>query len=116
MASQVRYVGSPEHKDHPSEAGAPRLRSDASKCDPALTKDLARNTRALQEGILSECVSEDFEEGFPKYVWSWLDGSVYEARHIRGPQGTYKGYKLSDEELPEDPENKLSRRRNAVQD
>jgi hypothetical protein len=48
-----------------------------------------------------------FEGGFPKYVWTWLDDDLYEARHINGPQGTYKGYKLQPEEYPLDPNNRL---------
>ena len=40
---------------------------------------------------------------FPKYVWGWLDGDLYEARHINGPAGTYKGYKLQESEYPRDP-------------
>ncbi len=48
-----------------------------------------------------------FEGGFPKYVWAWLDGDLYEARHINGPQGTYKGYKLHRLEYPKDPKGRL---------
>jgi hypothetical protein len=36
------------------------------------------------------------EGGFPKYVWTWLGEELYEARHVNGPQGTYKGYRLPD--------------------
>jgi hypothetical protein len=42
--------------------------------------------------------------GYPKYVWVVLDGVVYEARHISGPQGTYKGYELEPAEYPENLE------------
>jgi len=52
-------------------------------------------------------VSEVFEGGFPKYVWTWIAGDLYEARHINGPQGTYKGYQLEEAEYPEDPEFRL---------
>ena len=38
LAERVRYEGSPEHKDFPSFAGQPRLRSDASCC-PREIKD-----------------------------------------------------------------------------
>jgi len=107
LADKVTYVGSPEHKSHPSLAGPPALRSDASKCEPAMTNDVARNTDALREGIRRRCTSEVFEDGFPKYVWTWLDRYLYEARHIRGPAGTYKGYRLEHAERPDDPENLL---------
>ena len=103
VADAAAYVGSPEHKSHPSVAGVPALRSDASKCEPAMTRNAARNTRALQEGIRRRCTSSVFENGFPRYVWTYVDGDVFEARHIRGPAGTYKGYKLEAAEMPDDP-------------
>ena len=43
----------------------------------------------------------------PKYVWAWLKGDLYEARHINGPAGTYKGYKLLQSEYPRDPMGRL---------
>lgn len=72
-----------------------------------MTRDVQRNTEALREGIRRLCVSSVFEGGFPKYVWTWVNGALYEARHINGPQGTYKGYRLEQVEWPEDPENRL---------
>ena len=107
LAERVKYVGSPEHKDHPSPAGPPRLRSDATPCEEIMTRDVDRNTQALQEGIRRRCVSPVFEGGYPKYVWTWMDGVLYEARHINGPQGTYKGYRLEDLEIPLDPDGRL---------
>jgi hypothetical protein len=107
LAQQVQYVGSPEHKDHPGPAGAPRLRSDATPCEASMTRDINRNTEALREGIRRRCVSPIFEGGFPKYVWTWIEGILYEARHINGPRGTYKGYRLEEVEMPQDPEGKL---------
>jgi hypothetical protein len=35
IAERVSYVGSAEHKTYPA-AGTPRLRADATKCDPHL--------------------------------------------------------------------------------
>lgn len=108
VAANVRYVGSPEHKNHPSQVGPPALRfSDATPCEPERTKDLDANTAALRRGIVRLCTSSIFEGGFPKYVWTWLDGDLYEARHINGPQGTYKGYKLQPTEFPIDRDNRL---------
>ena len=40
-------------------------------------------------------------------AWGWIDGRLYEARHINGPAGTYKGYEIEKAEYPEDPENRL---------
>lgn len=102
VAARAVYLGSAEHKDHPSHVGPAALRSDATVCDPRLTKDVAANTAALRRGIERGCVSSVFEGGFPKYVWTWIGGDLFEARHINGPQGTYKGYKLEVEEYPED--------------
>ncbi|HVZ35238.1 MAG TPA: hypothetical protein VG963_22585 [Polyangiaceae bacterium] len=57
-------------------------------------------TDALREAIRAGRVGEEIG-GFPKYVWVVLDGSVYEARHINGPMGHYKGYELEPAEYPE---------------
>lgn len=92
VAARVRYVGSPEHKGAWSPHHAPKLRSDASKCPPHLSNDLDSNSSHLQRGIEARCVGRDFEDGFPKYIWVWLEDQVWEARHMRGPLGTYKAY------------------------
>ncbi len=108
VADRATYVGSSEHKDHPSHAGPPALRSDATPCEPHRTQDTDANTAALREGIRRRCTSAQFEGGFPRYVWTWMDGALYEARHINGPQGTYKGYRLETNEYPLDPEGHLN--------
>ncbi len=64
-------------------------------------------TRVLREAISRGCISATFEGGFPNYVWGWLDGQLYEARHINGPQGTYKAYMLEEFERPRDDEGRL---------
>jgi hypothetical protein len=79
------------------------LRSDASRCDPRLGYDVARFTALLQNSISRRCVGAIFEGAFPKYVWGYLDGILFEARHINGPQGAYKAYRLEEIEFPEDP-------------
>jgi len=108
VADQAVYVGSAEHKAHWSPAtGQPALRADATPCDPSLTASVDANTAALREGIRRRCTSEVFEQGFPKYVWSWIGSDLYEARHINGPAGQYKGYRLDPVEWPEDPEGRL---------
>ncbi len=104
-ASRVRYLGSPEHKSHPSSAGPPALRSDATPCDPNIEGDEV--DAVLREAIRRRCTSAVFEQGFPKYAWGWLDGHLYEARHINGPAGAYKGYRLAESEHPRDPEQRL---------
>ena len=82
-------MGSAEHKTYPSPAGPPALRSDATPCDPQISFEEVEG--ALKEAIRRSCVSANFEQGFPKYVWGWLRGQLHEARHISGPGGGYKG-------------------------
>lgn len=108
IADGAEYVGSAEHKTYPSPAGQPALRSDATPCDPIDYDDI---NAALAEGIRRGCVSEVMEQGFPKYVWGWLDGELYEARHLNGVGGQYKGYRLESAEYPRDPDGRLNRGR-----
>ena len=103
----MRYVGSPEHKSYPTRQALLCCASDASRCDPTLGYDADAFTRVLQEGIRHRCVGAIFEGGFPKYVWGWLNRQLFEARHLNGPQGTYKAYPLENVERPVDPENLL---------
>jgi hypothetical protein len=103
----VTYVGSAEHKSYPSPAGHPALRSDASRCDPRYT-DFQTITEILREAIRRRCVSEIFEGEFPKYVWGWLDGQLYEARLINRMAGSYKAYPLEEIEKPTDDEGLLN--------
>lgn len=105
VALRARYVGSAEHKAYPSSAGSPALRSDATPCDPKIPGDAIQT--ALREAINRRCVSAVFEQDFPKYAWGWIDGRLYEARHVNGPAGTYKGYEIEETEYPKDPENRL---------
>ena len=104
-ASRAKYLGSPEHKDYPSPAGPPALRSDATPCDPKIEQD--EINAVLREAIRRCCTSARFEQGFPRYAWGWIDGDLYEARHINGPAGTYKGYRLRKAEYPRDPQRRL---------
>jgi hypothetical protein len=101
VAAAATYIGSAEHKNHPSTAGAPRLRSDASPCDPRY-QTLEEPTRALREAISARRIGE-FLGRFPNYVWGRLDGRLYEARLVNHELGQYKAYPIELEELPEDP-------------
>lgn len=101
VADRASYVGSAEHKSYPSPAGHPALRSDASRCDPRYT-DFRAITRVVRQAIQRRCTSAIFEGDFPKYVWGWLDGQLYEARLINRQQGTYKAYPLEHAEAPVD--------------
>lgn len=104
IAAHVDYVGSPEHKDVPSFAGAPRPRADASLCDRSLLTKLDLIKEWLREGIRRGTVSGPWEGEFPRYIWYKDGGTVYEARLVNREQGAYKGYPLEEAEWPEDIE------------
>ena len=106
IAEAVVYHGSTEHKTYPSPAGPPSLRSDATPCDPNI--DWEDIKASLTEGVLRGCVSQTMEQGFPKYVWGWIGDDLYEARHLNGAGGQYKGYKLEPPEYPLDRESRLN--------
>lgn len=101
------YVGSSEHKDYESPAGPPALRSDAARCDPRYT-EFAPITAALREAIRRRCTGAQFEGSFPRYVWGWLDGRLYQARLINREQGWYKAWPLEEAERPRDDEKRLA--------
>lgn len=105
VADQVIYHGSTEHKAYPSRVGSPALRSDATPCDPDI--DWNDINASLSEGVRRGCVSQTMEQGFPRYVWGWLGDDLYEARHLNGFGGQYKGYKLEQPEYPRDLDDRL---------
>ncbi|WP_143663611.1 hypothetical protein [Streptomyces sp. NRRL B-24085] len=100
LAKRTQYVGSAEHKSYPSFAGPPRLRADASRCDPSLT-DRDEITEWLREGFSLGNIGELFEGEFPRYVWVKRGNIVYEGRLVNREQGHYKGYPLAPNEFPE---------------
>jgi hypothetical protein len=100
LAARARYVGSSEHKSFPSFAGNPKLRADASKCDPSLT-DPDEITEWLREGIEDGLIGAPWEGEFPRYVWRVVDGVCYAGRLVNRDAGTYKGYPLDADEGPE---------------
>ncbi len=115
VAVGAAYIGSAEHKSHPSPAGPPKLRhNDAAACDPRyVVRDAdpiaftPAPTRSLREAIAAGQTSERVGR-FPKYAWGLLDGVLYEARLVNHEAGTYKAYALKDDaELPDDPEERL---------
>lgn len=100
-ASRARYVGSPEHKDTLSLAGAPRPRADASICDRRLASEFEQVGNWLRNAILLGNVSEFWEGEFPRYVWHQDGEIVYEGRLVNREAGWYKGYPLGQAEWPE---------------
>lgn len=100
LASHVRYVGSPEHKDAPSFAGHPRPRADASICDRRFLTMQTQLTEWLKRAIRLGAVSNYVEGDYPRYVWYKERDVVYEARLVNRGNGEYKGYTLEVEEWP----------------
>ena len=100
LAELVTYVGSPEHKDYPSFAGPPKLRSDAFCC-PRSIRDADTVTEWLRVAVRRGAVGTYWESGFPRYVWYKLGDTVFEARLTNRGAGQYKGYQLKLEEWPE---------------
>jgi len=106
VAERVRYVGSCEHKSGPSDAGPPRLRKDASRCESGM--DFEPIQDVLREAILRRCTSSAFRGGFPKYVWGWMGGTLFEGRLVNRGNGSYKGYPLDPIEYPRDDDGRLN--------
>lgn len=100
IASRASYVGSSEHKSFPSFAGAPRLRADASRCDPSLA-DSAELTGWLRAAIEAGANGAPWEGDFPRYVWYKRETTLYEGRLVNRELGQYKGYPLESNEWPE---------------
>jgi hypothetical protein len=72
-----------------------RLWPDASKCDPRWTRELA--TRALRSAISDWHVSAAWNGDFPRMVWCFSGGILYEARLSNSGLGEYHAYPLEDE-------------------
>ena len=105
VAERAFYLGSQEHKNHPSFAGAPGLRlrpeADATPCDPCFADQQEMLTSWLREAIRAGQVSALWEGDFPRYVWVRIADVVYEARLVNQGNGAYKGYSLQPHEYPE---------------
>ena len=80
IANEVKYVGSPEHKNTKSFAGWPRPRADASICDPNLANSQNEITEWLKSAILKGHIGNPWEGRFPRYVWAKKGDNYYEAR------------------------------------
>jgi hypothetical protein len=99
-AAEATYIGSAEHKDRVSAAGAPRLRADASPCPPGLI-DMSSLTGWLRAAIATGRTGAQWEQGFPRYAW-WREGDrCFEARLVNAGLGQYKGWPLAPAEWPE---------------
>jgi hypothetical protein len=97
-AATANYSPSGYHCRMPD--GRPRkLRArPASPC--ARQWQIAEATEALRLAIIRGRVSETWEDGFPRYAWHRDGEIIYEARHTRGPHGTYHAYPIEPSEAP----------------
>ena len=100
MARRARYVGSQEHKDVPSFAGAPRLRADASCCPRDTAREQRQIAAWLCRAIRAGLVGAPWEGEFPRYVWYKHEETVFEGRLVNRETGEYKGYPLNRDEWP----------------
>jgi len=101
LAESASYIGSPEHKNLPSFAGAPRRRSDASCCPQDLAREQEKLNEWLRAAVQSGAYSEYHEGGFPRYVWHKEGEIIFEGRLVNRGLGQYKGYPLEEDEWVE---------------
>lgn len=83
------------------ESGAPRKwrAKPASPCPRSWATE--EGTDALRRAISGGHVSAVWDnEGFPRYAWHREGSRLYEARHTRGPHGTYHAYSIEEAEAP----------------
>lgn len=101
LSKHVMYIGSPEHKRHPSFAGPPSPRPDASLCPPDFKDAQEQLTGWLQHAIQQKAVGSYWEGDYPRYAW-YKDGeTVYLARLVNRVQGQYKGFPIERSEWPD---------------
>jgi hypothetical protein len=101
VAREVRYTGSPYHKDVPSFAGMPvRRKPPASICPRELARQQETVAGWLREGIRLGNVGT-WAGRFPERVWHREGDVVYEAVLTRPLTGEYHGYPLEPNETVE---------------
>jgi hypothetical protein len=98
LSERVSYIISSEHKDYLTSAGPGKLRSDATACPRGLDFEVVEAW--LKQAVAAGQVSADRDGEFPRYVWTNVDGSCYEARLSNSALGQYKGYPIQDSEAP----------------
>lgn len=111
VASEAEYVGAAEHKTQANPLGEPprpRAESDGSRCDEYPPEEWPRFTESLRAAIAAGCVAGCDVGDWPRYVWGWHKGRLFQARHrTDAPRNRYKGWWIEPEERPKDPEKKL---------
>jgi hypothetical protein len=98
LARSVRYKGSPLHKRSPGDFGLTppaSPRPGKTLCDGVGIFAIKEATRLLRQGAEGGLVSNDADQGFPRYIWMVInDLEVLEARCDDPNNGTYHGYPL----------------------
>jgi len=112
FASEAEYLGSSEHKEYVNpvsgEPPHPRAESDCSRCEKYPKEEWVEFTDSLRAAIRMGCVASADANGFPRYVWGFHRGKLFQARHRTDPPGTrYKGWWITPEERPSDPGGRL---------
>jgi hypothetical protein len=100
LAARAIYTGSGVHKRFPAVYGfGPNASPRPSKsiCDGIRVVPREEAEQLLRNGVLKGMLSEPWEEGFPKYIWS-VDGQgeAYEAKTHPNDRGQYHGYRLEE--------------------
>jgi len=96
--SKVNYGGNPEHKKNPGDFGltppaAPR--PGKALCDVANIFKRRVALDLLKKGMYLECISDRFENEWPKNVWAVTgDNAVLEYQLENPERGSYHGYPL----------------------
>lgn len=98
LAKKVAYGGNPEHKKSPGDFGLtppsdPRL--GKSLCDDVDIFSRRTALKLLRRGLRKGLVSDRFNGGWPKNIWSvTADGKPVEAQLENPVLGTYHGYPM----------------------
>lgn len=98
-AAATAVYGFSEYHCRGPKGEAPKKRArPASICPRKWSNDEA--TEALRMALKKGHVSEAWEEGFPRYAWHRDGAILYEARHTRGPTGTFHAYPIEAFQFP----------------
>jgi hypothetical protein len=97
-ATKALYSPSEYHCRGPKGQPLKSRPKPASECPRGWSG--AEATHALRRAIADGQVSEVWEDGFPRFVWHRDNGVTYEARHTRGPVGTFHAYPIEAIQAP----------------
>jgi hypothetical protein len=109
VASKVKYFGDPVHKTYRSfgRPAAWRLGRDKTQCDHFSDEYWHLLQDVLVQAIITGYVSGEFDGGFPKRAWAWINGVLHEARLTNQGSGEYHGFPLELEVHYPEPTHRL---------